>query len=489
MRIGPWLSALWREHRLFILVVLPAIALRVDAELGYRWQVWFNDSFQYVSDAVTRTPDPTRPSGYGVFLTILEPLHSYAIVTILQHLLGIAVAVMIYALLRHRFGVRPWLAALAAVPVLYDGFQIQLEHLIMADVPFEFLIVLAATLLLWDPKPSLPRCALIGLLLGLASVDRSVGQPLLAVFAVYMIIRRVSWRGVAATLVMAIIPLLGYSGWFWLDHGQFAMSESTGVFLYSRVMTFAECNKMQLPVDELPLCTTTPPSKRPIAQAYIWTPVSPLARFPAPKFAPLTNTLAQDFAKRAIEAQPLDYAKAVWDDTARVFTWKRSVFPNPATYNEYLFGYKSAGIPSWDHANFGIYTSYAAYYVRGNPHTKVVNPYATFIRLWQRYIWLPGTGYGLILLVGLGGLVVAWRRFGGEALLPWVTSVALIVTPAATAEFDYRYVLPAVPFACLAAAMAFGANTPGGRWLARRRTRSAVAGASDAEHDLATDSA
>jgi len=71
-----------------------------------------------------------------------------------------------------------------------------------------------------------------------------------------MIIRRVSWRGVAATLVMAIIPLLGYSGWFWLDHGQFAMSESTGVFLYSRVMTFAECNKMQLPVDELPLCTT-----------------------------------------------------------------------------------------------------------------------------------------------------------------------------------------------------------------------------------------
>ena len=30
------------------------------------------------------------------------------------------------------------------------------------------------------------------------------------------------------------------------------------------------------------------------------------------------------------------------------------------------------------------------------------------------------------------------------------------MVPAATAEFDYRYVTTAVPFACLAAAMAFG---------------------------------
>ena len=72
--------------------------------------------------------------------------------------------------------------------------------------------------------------------------------------------------------------------------------------------------------------------------------------------------------------------------------------------------------------------------------------------------------YGLILLAGLGGLVLAWRRLGGEALLPWTISLALIVIPAATAEFDYRYVLPAVPFACLAAVIAFSPGSAGGRW-------------------------
>ena len=75
---------------------------------------------------------------------------------------------MLYALARHRFGAPAWIATLAAVPVLYDGYEIELEHLILSDVPFLFLITLATTLLLWDPAgPSARRSAVIGLLLGL----------------------------------------------------------------------------------------------------------------------------------------------------------------------------------------------------------------------------------------------------------------------------------------------------------------------------------
>jgi hypothetical protein len=463
----------WAGHRLFIIVGIPAFLLRVDAELGYRWQAWFNDSFLYVADAVHFQLDPTRASGYSVFLKILQPFHSFALVTILQHLMGLAVAVMVYALARHRYGAPAWLATLATVPVLYDGFEIQLEHLIMADVPLLFLLVLATTMLLWDPAgPSLRTCAGVGLILGVADCFRAVGLPLLAVFAVYMIITRVSWRKVAAAIVVCFIPVVAYAGVFDLEHGQFAMSDATGVFLYSRVMTFAECAKMDIPLTapdnaELSLCTPVPPDKRPVAQAYIWTSPSPLDTFSPSKFSPVPDQVAEKFAIRAIEAQPLGYAKAVFDDTWRVFGWQRVVFPNAATYDEYLFGYHSLPVPGWDEARLGTYNSYAADYAHGNPLTQVVAPFSTIIRGYQRYVWLPGTVYGLILLLGAGGIVAAWRRLGGDALLPWTISVALIVIPAATAEFDYRYVLPAVPFACLAAVMAFAPDTEGGRWVRR----------------------
>ena len=465
----------WTGHRLFVIILIPAVLLRADAELGYRWQAWFNDSFEYVANTVHFTLDPTRVSGYSVWLKILQPFHSYALITILQHLAGLAVGVMVYALARHRYHAPAWLATLAAVPVLYDGFEIQLEHLILSDVPFLFVLVLATTLLLWDPAgPSTRRCVAIGALLGIGAVLRSIGLPLLAVYVVYMIIRRFSWRKISATVVVCLVPVLAYAGEFDLEHGQFAMSDATGVFLYSRVMTFAECSKIHPPADELWLCTTVPPGKRPIAQAYIWTSPSPLDRMPPSKFSPVPNQLAEDFAIRAIEAQPLAYARATWDDTWMAFGWKRLVFPQAATYDEYLFGAQSLPIPTWDQASLGPYTSYAAAYVQGNPLTQVVNPFAAIIRGYQRYVWLPGTIYGLILLAGLGGIVLAWRRLGGDALLPWTVSLAMIVIPAATAEFDYRYVLPAVPFATLAAVMAFSRGTAGGNLL--RGLRAGVSG-------------
>ena len=463
------------RNKLFAILMIPAVLLRVDAELGYRWQSWFNDSWNYVDTAITLNLDPTRPSGYSFYLWLLKPLHSFALVTVSQHVMGLLVGVMIYALAKRRFGAPTWLATLMTLPVLFDGFEIQLEHLMMSDTLFLFLAMLAITVLLWSPlrptgvdgtpwwRSSWARCALAGALLGVSSIVRTTGLPLIPVFAVYLLLclglSRVGWRTLIASVLsfvaIAVAPLVGYAGWYDVQHGTFNTSDSTGVFLYSRVMTFAECSKMQLSPDLLSLCTAVPPAQRPIAQAYIWTAASPLHRFPAPMFSALPNSLAQQFAIKAIEAQPGAYARVVFDDTWRSFGWSRSVFPNAQTYDEYLFGYQSVPISS-GHRVPGYPSSAAAYLAGGNPLTDIVNPFAGAIRVYQRYVWLPGTVFGLLLLAGLGGIVAGRRRVSVDALLPWVSSVALIVVPAATAEFDYRYVTTAVPFACLAVAIAFG---------------------------------
>jgi hypothetical protein len=475
------------DNKLFAFVLIPAFLLRVDAELGYRWWVYFNDSFDYISSAATGVMAPVRVSGYSIYLQLLLPFHSFALVTVSQHVMGLLVGVMMYALARRRFGAPSWLAVLMTLPVLYDGFEINLEHQILSDTLFLFLATLAITVLLWSPL-SAPRswwrCALAGLLVGVSAIVRSTGLPLIPIFALYIIIamfprlrerpgavngdrdgaataggRRgwAGWRalvaGVAAFGVVSVVPVAGYEALYHQQHGKFAMNTSTGVFLYSRVMTFADCSKMTLTPELLALCTTVPPDKRPIAQAYIWTPASPLDRFPPDKFSPLPDALAEQFAVKAIEAQPLDYARTVFDDTWTSFGWSRSVFPNAATYDEYLFGYHSLDVPS---SPTHGYPSSAAYYLRGDPLTGISEPFAGAMRVYQRYFWLPGTVYGLILLAGLIMLAARWRRGGQHAFLPWLSSVALIVVPAATAQFDYRYVTTAVPFGCLALALAIG---------------------------------
>jgi hypothetical protein len=510
------MTGLIGRNRLFTVVLVVSALLRLDAELGYRWQSWFNDSWDYVDTAVTLGLDPTRASGYSLYLALLRPFHSFALVTVSQHVMGLLTGVLIYALARRRFSCPTWAAVLMTLPVLFDGFEIQLEHLILSDTLFLFLVMLALTVLLWSPlggsspragtnrgapdtvadspigsaprrtgpgvlwwRSAWARCAVAGILIGLSAIVRSTGVPLMLLFGLWILlalaIGRVGWRTLVASAVAfavtVLAPTVAYAGWFDLQHGTFNTSESTGVFLYSRVMSFADCSKMgKLPTDLLSLCSTVPPSQRPIAQAYIWTSSSPLDRFPASKFSALPNSLAQQFAIRAIEAQPLDYAKVTFDDTWRAFYWPRTVFPNDATYDEYLFGYHSVPVSN-AHPADGYRSSAQAYLAGGNPTTAVVNPFAQLIRVYQRYFYLPGTIYGVLLLLGLAALVLGWRRRGGAdnqggspggnaglaALLPWVTSFALVVTPAATAEFDYRYVTTAVPFACLALAMAYAA--------------------------------
>ena len=447
-----------RRHKTFTAVLAGGTVLRMIAMLGYRPASWFNDSFDYLHVAMRLYPHPIRPDGYSFLLWILKPFHSFALVAGLQHLLGLAAAVMVYALLRRRFGLPGWGASLATVPLLYDAYEIQLEHLILSDVLFEFLLVSVITVLLWHGKELTWKMGgVAGLFLGLATLTRTVGEPVLIAVVVYFLVRRFNWRVFVATVAMCALPLGAYAGWFWTWYGKPGMTTSSGVFLYARVTEFADCHTMKPPVSEYPLCKDSRTSHTPLtfSQDAIWDRHSPFHRVPAARFTDYQNQIAGDFAKRAILAQPLDYLRVVGKDFLYTFRWHRTVFPDRATFQMYQFGKKSAALPSWRMSRDRTAASEASAYEDGNARTRIIEPYATTIRTYQEGVHLPGTLLGVILVAGLAGMVPLWRRWGGDAFLPWITATGLLLVPAATAEFDYRYVLPTVPLACIAAAIAF----------------------------------
>jgi hypothetical protein len=433
-----------RRHRVLLAVLAPAVALRLVTMLGYRGAMWFPDSYDYVSGALTLTPNLIRPSGYSLFLWLLSPFHSLTLVVFVQHAMGVAVGVMVYALLRHRFGLSGWAASVAALPALFDAFGIQLEHLVLSDTLFTFLLTMAVTLALWRSAPSTRRVTLVCLLLGLAAVTRSIGLPVLVVTLAWLVVRRAGRRAVAAGLVAGLLPIVLYAGWFSSRTHRFALTYSTGIFLYSRTTPFADCRKIKPPVDELPLCITTPPEERGRSQFYIWGRVSPFHRLGEHKFTPDIESRAGDFAQRAIIAQPGDYAQTVTSDLLRTFRWSHPRFPDPTTYGYYVFQAHPPQPPPVAAARMRPYDP-------GHLRPRVVRPYAGIMQTYQRHVFLRGTVFGLILLAGLAALLR--RRW--EALLPWTAAVVAIVVPPTTAEFDYRYLIPAVPAACVAAALAF----------------------------------
>ena len=146
----------------FITALAAGTGLRLLAMLGYPGALWFaGDSYVYLGAALRLRPDLSKTTGYSLFLRALEPFHSLTLVAGVQHLMGLGVAVMIYLLLR-RSGVSPRWATAATLPVLLDGFEIEDEHMVMAEALFTFLIMLAMLLILWRARVPWPVALLAG---------------------------------------------------------------------------------------------------------------------------------------------------------------------------------------------------------------------------------------------------------------------------------------------------------------------------------------
>ncbi|HEU5420746.1 MAG TPA: hypothetical protein VFV41_23870 [Streptosporangiaceae bacterium] len=441
------------------------IALRVITSVGFPPAIWFaGDSIVYVNTALTHVPSISRQSGYSLFLLLLQPLHSFAVVTALQHAMGLAMGVMIFALLR-RHGLPRWGAALATAPVLLDAYEIQLEQEMLPDVLFAFLVIAAVTLLGWWKSEDRPLWAAPAAtaMLGYAAVCWPVGLPLLIIAVVVLIIKRAGWKAVTAGVLAGAVPLVMYLGWYDRAHNRIAFNNSSGVFLWSRTMTFADCAVIKPPPAERVLCPNQPLGHRMSASLWIWNKHSPIQKASSVRFTPEINTLAGNFARRAILAQPLDYAHAVVDSFALTFTWDRPPHPNKGLSRRYQFG---LAWRNWDHGTprsvqiILVQREYTGGHLAG---THMVHPWSTFMIAYQKVMYLRGTMVGILLLLGLGAVVRSWlaagyrrrRDFGGPALLPFLTGLAILLVPPITADFSLRYVVPAIPAVTLAAAYLF----------------------------------
>jgi hypothetical protein len=465
------LYTLIARNPLFAGALAVGAVVRLLTMVAYPGALWFaGDSYVYVGAALRPQPNLSKTTGYSLFLRTLLPFHSFTLVVALQHLMGLGIAVMIYLLAR-RAGVSKRWATAATLPVLLDGFEIEDEHMVMAETLFTFLIMLAVLLILWRYRVAWPIALGAGLLVGYAVDVRSEGLPLLILLPAFLVYRAVrqgwnKWRNWAAAVALAAgaaAPVVAYATWFHHEDGSYGLTRSEGFYLWGRVSSFADCSVIKPPADERSVCPIDPVYDRTAPGDYIWhTPV--VHQLPGGPVSVANNRLLRDFAIHAIEAQPFSYAKAVVKGLARSLIWPRQQYPDPGTVSYYYFHLKPQTIPN-NHVWIRGGTAYqdAVDYGHASPST-VVEPFAHAVVLYQ-HLYTYGPLFGIIMVMGLGGVVritglrkrrptLTFSRRSGS-MLPWVIGVVLLVGPVAVADFDYRYLLPVLPFASLAAGLAF----------------------------------
>lgn len=503
----PRLRRLAGEHKLFTGALAAGALLRLLAMVAYPGALWFaGDSYVYLGAALRPQPNLSKSTGYSFFLRLLLPFHSLTLVTAVQHLMGLAVAVLIYVVLRRNRVSKTW-AAIATLPVLFDGYIIENEHLIMAETVFTFLLMVGVCLLLW--RPGVPRwwvAVIAGLLIGYAVIVRTEGVVMLAVLPLFLLLRGWAWKTVRGWLVTiafavaSLVPLGAYANWFHERTGHYGTTMSMGFYLWGRVSSFADCARIKPTGLEAKVCPTEPLADRTPPGNFVWhapevhaTMVNGVLRgsqYMWDSGGPVTaanNKLLTSFAIHAVEAQPLSYAKTVFFDTMLSFGFPRIAYPGAGTTYYYNFHlhyvtakYNMLPPDNPDHEWIHGGTAYQDWMAYGHQSPGVVHKVvAVPVLVYQRVVFTYGPLLALIFLTGLGGVlsVSAAARRGrgprslasaqalrsvrvhwaprGTSMLPWVTAVALLVTPIALADFDYRYLIPAIPFACLAAGLAF----------------------------------
>jgi hypothetical protein len=446
----------WRTELPFLVTLGVAATVRVLVAIAFPPAFLMSDGPAYLDIADDLAPSPNRPIGYsGLLRGLSEISGSLVLVTSVQLLLGLLAAVAAYALLR-RWGVTPWGATAATLPMLFDAMQLLLEHAILSDVLFGFLVVTAVAVLAWWPTPRWWTTALGGALLGLSVLVRVLGEPTVVLAAAFLFLVAPSWRArfghVVLVLVAFALPVSAYAGWYHHEIGAWAITQNSGRALYMRTTTFVECQKIQVPSYERVLCPRDPLSARRDPTWYGWHSKETIPRLHPPPGVTDEQAM-RDFAIRAIKAQPGDYMADVWRDFRLAFT---SVDRNNH--------YEMTTSVKWQFADIVAYEN-SSHYMRlafesrlgGVPSPR--QPLADVMGVYGRAVFLTGPLALALVLLASAGIVVRRRderpSLRPLGLLTLAVPTTLVLVPDVTAQFVWRYQLPLVWLLPLSAALAW----------------------------------
>jgi hypothetical protein len=469
-RPGGWrLAGVLRRHWLISLLLLAGLVLRVLAQIAYRPALLYIDSLKYLYGAWPGND----PLGYNVVLKALLLPGNLAFVVAIQHLLGLAMGVTLYLLLSRR-GVPRWLAALAAAPVLLDGYQLQIEQTIMPDVWFEACIVAGLAVLLWRPRPT-PRLIVAGgLLLGLSAPFAQVGQILILPALLFVLIVVTGWRRKlimgAALCVAFAIPIAGFSTREYIAGGHFSLAPAAGNTIYGRLAESADCATLQLPSYEKALCPPRALAIRLGPDGLVHNGASPDRTYVAPPGRTHAQ-MTDDFEHQVLVQQPLRVVAGILSDSVKLFALGRytSTGDTPISRWQFQTSYPTYG-DSIFLAQGGTIKVGLHYAASGGPTVvqtltpswggpaQVSKPLASFLRGYQLDGgYTPGPLLALATVFGLLGslgVLLGVRRRGRDfsdaqrqlslaCLLVFGAAVALLLASDAF-EFSWRYQLPAL---------------------------------------------
>jgi hypothetical protein len=439
---------LLRANRPAVVLVAAGLVLRVLAQIAYRPAIFYIDSPRYFYN----NPPGQDPLGYGGVLRAILAVGNLDVVVAVQHILGLAMAVVIYVLLRKR-GTGRWLAALAIAPVLLDAYQVQIEQTLMPDVWFEALIVAGLAILLWWPTVGWRRAALAGVVLGTSATVAQVGEALLLPAGIFLLSLGGGWRraaGRAAVLCVAFaLPIMAYCTGSYLLTGAFQLSHTGVTSFYGRTAAAVDCATIRLPGAERGMCPTRAQQR----QGPDWleyNPRSPIRWYYNSGHQPiaLTDSQITDFNHRVLTQQPLRLLSAYAHDLVKLYALTHAQSQGDTPIYRWQFQTSYPYFPPWTSTR--VVDGAIRQFGGGAP--AVWTPVAGFLRAYQLDGgYAPGPLLAIVTISGLAGsLVLVRRRLEpgtrqlGLACLLFFASGVFVLLVSDLFEFSWRYQLPAL---------------------------------------------